>query len=163
MKALAYQADPSSVPVGPPHRVSPAKASKKVINVEADIIEVIHFLFVYHTTVPKSFKNLIYKSWFSSNLINRRHERQPERLLFKAPLVLNRKTSQYHFHEIPHFLAVCQKWSKLTVIWPFSRVTRRFQAFSGSFISSLPFSYSGEILNCFCSSYLKHTCVALHI
>ena len=103
MKALAYQADPSSVPVGPPHRVSPAKASKKVINVEADIIEVIHFLFVYHTTVPKNFKNLIYKSWFSSNLINRRHERQPERLLFKAPLVLNRKTSQYHFHEIPHF------------------------------------------------------------
>ena len=42
MKALAYQADPSSVPVGPPHRVSPAKASKKVINVETSIIKVIH-------------------------------------------------------------------------------------------------------------------------
>jgi len=35
MKALAYQADPSSVPVGPPHRVSPAKASKKASRASA--------------------------------------------------------------------------------------------------------------------------------
>jgi len=35
MKALAYQADPSSVPVGPHHRVSPAKANKKASRASA--------------------------------------------------------------------------------------------------------------------------------
>ena len=60
MKALAYQADPSSVPVGPQHRVSPAKASKKVINCEADFIKVINLsdLFILSNDFTGKFQEL---------------------------------------------------------------------------------------------------------
>ena len=93
---------------------------------------------------------------------HRPHEHRPERLLFKAPLVLNRKTRhnigfiKYHmFYASPQNIGLIRYHMFDTDLvethcnLTFSHTSRGDFSLdlTGSFISRLPFPYSGEIQN----------------